>query len=62
MRVLAVLSGEHDTLLVATANRLNYCFFLCTTSCLDDDELALLGVPWDSYSSVAVDIGLDLIR
>jgi hypothetical protein len=30
--------------------------------CLDDEELALLGVPWDYYREVASDIGLDIIR
>lgn len=31
-------------------------------SCLDDPELALLGVPWETYRQVANDIGLDVIR
>ncbi|GMK53800.1 hypothetical protein CspeluHIS016_0103860 [Cutaneotrichosporon spelunceum] len=30
--------------------------------CLDDEELALLGVPWDYYREVASDTGLDIIR
>ena len=33
-----------------------------TCSCLDDPELALLGVPWETYRQVANDIGLDVIR
>jgi len=35
---------------------------LCIYSCLDDAELALLGVPWDTYHSIATKIGLDVIR
>lgn len=31
-------------------------------SCLDDAELALLGVPWENYVSIAAKIGLDVIR
>ena len=31
-------------------------------SCLDDPELALLGVPWETYHQVALEIGLDVIR
>ena len=31
-------------------------------SCLDDPELALLGVPWETYHQVAIEIGLDVIR
>lgn len=31
-------------------------------SCLDDTELALLGVPWETYHSIAAKIGLDVIR
>jgi hypothetical protein len=31
-------------------------------SCLDDAELALLGVPWETYREVASEIGLDIIR
>ncbi|ODO10318.1 hypothetical protein I350_02547 [Cryptococcus amylolentus CBS 6273] len=30
--------------------------------CLDDEELALLGVPWETYRDVAVGTGLDVIR
>ncbi|WVQ72968.1 hypothetical protein IAR50_002530 [Cryptococcus sp. DSM 104548] len=30
--------------------------------CLDDEELALLGVPWETYRDVAVETGLDVIR
>ncbi|ORY28170.1 protein-tyrosine phosphatase-like protein [Naematelia encephala] len=30
--------------------------------CLDDAELALLGVPWDMYREVASEIGLDIVR
>lgn len=32
------------------------------TSCLDDPELALLGVPWETYSQIALEIGLDVVR
>ncbi|ORX40745.1 hypothetical protein BD324DRAFT_611927 [Kockovaella imperatae] len=34
----------------------------CLVCCLDDSELALLGVPWDTYASVASSIGLDVVR
>ncbi|WOO80260.1 uncharacterized protein LOC62_03G003770 [Vanrija pseudolonga] len=30
--------------------------------CLDNEELELLGVPWDTYRELASDIGLDVIR
>ncbi|WVQ84882.1 hypothetical protein IAT38_007045 [Cryptococcus sp. DSM 104549] len=30
--------------------------------CLDDEELALLGVPWETYRDVAAETGLDVIR
>lgn len=31
-------------------------------SCLDDEELELLGVPWETYRDVAAETGLDVIR
>ena len=31
-------------------------------SCLDDEELELLGVPWAEYSSTAVELGFDVLR
>lgn len=31
-------------------------------SCLDDEELELLGVPWAEYSSTADELGLDVLR
>jgi hypothetical protein len=31
-------------------------------SCLDDEELALLGVPWETYREIAGSVGLDVIR
>jgi len=31
-------------------------------SCLDDEELRLLGVPWEQYREVASEVGLDVIR
>lgn len=31
-------------------------------SCLDDVELALLGVPWETYHSIAAKVELDVIR
>ncbi|OCF32149.1 hypothetical protein I317_07126 [Kwoniella heveanensis CBS 569] len=34
----------------------------CLVCCLDDAELALLGVPWETYREVAADTGLDVIR
>ncbi|WWC91524.1 uncharacterized protein L201_006470 [Kwoniella dendrophila CBS 6074] len=34
----------------------------CLVCCLDDPELALLGVPWETYREVAAEIGLDVIR
>ncbi|WVR00311.1 hypothetical protein IAU59_007454 [Kwoniella sp. CBS 9459] len=34
----------------------------CLVCCLDDTELALLGVPWETYREVAADTGLDVIR
>ncbi|WWC71827.1 uncharacterized protein I206_105786 [Kwoniella pini CBS 10737] len=34
----------------------------CLVCCLDDTELALLGVPWETYREVATEIGLDVIR
>ncbi|WWC64387.1 uncharacterized protein I303_106997 [Kwoniella dejecticola CBS 10117] len=34
----------------------------CLVCCLDDAELALLGVPWETYREVATEIGLDVIR
>ncbi|WVN90678.1 uncharacterized protein L203_105920 [Cryptococcus depauperatus CBS 7841] len=34
----------------------------CVVCCLDNEELALLGVPWDNYRDVAAEIGLDVIR
>lgn len=45
------MSGEYDYKSVADVH-----------SCLDDEELALLGVPWDYYREVASDVGLDIIR
>jgi hypothetical protein len=37
-------------------------FNMLIHSCLDDDELALLGVPWEQYRETAGEIGLDVIR
>ncbi|WRT70404.1 uncharacterized protein IL334_007402 [Kwoniella shivajii] len=34
----------------------------CLVCCLDDTELALLGVPWETYREVALETGLDVIR
>lgn len=34
----------------------------CLVCCLDDAELALLGVPWETYRAIASKIGLDVIR
>lgn len=34
----------------------------CLVCCLDDAELALLGVPWETYRSIASKIGMDVIR
>ncbi|KAK8853064.1 hypothetical protein IAR55_003765 [Kwoniella newhampshirensis] len=34
----------------------------CLVCCLDDTELSLLGVPWETYREIAVDTGLDVIR
>ncbi|EIW71839.1 hypothetical protein TREMEDRAFT_60759 [Tremella mesenterica DSM 1558] len=34
----------------------------CLVCCLDDAELALLGVPWDTYRSVATSLGMDVLR
>ncbi|WVW85952.1 hypothetical protein I302_107990 [Kwoniella bestiolae CBS 10118] len=34
----------------------------CLVCCLDDPELALLGVPWETYREIANEIGLDVIR
>lgn len=31
-------------------------------SCLDDTELELLGVPWETYLDVAASTGLDVLR
>jgi len=36
--------------------------FLCIISCLNDAELELLGVPWDTYSQAAAANGLDIVR
>ena len=38
------------------------CLSHASNSCLDDDELALLGVPWETYREVTAEIGLDVIR
>lgn len=32
------------------------------SSCLDDDELELLGASWPQYSEVAQSVGLDVLR
>ncbi|WVR07837.1 hypothetical protein IAU60_004880 [Kwoniella sp. DSM 27419] len=34
----------------------------CLVCCLDDTELALLGVPWETYRKVAAETGLDVLR
>ncbi|KAL7418272.1 hypothetical protein Q5752_006728 [Cryptotrichosporon argae] len=34
----------------------------CLVCCLDDVELALLGVPWETYRQIALETGLDIIR
>ncbi|KAL0245838.1 hypothetical protein I308_104975 [Cryptococcus tetragattii IND107] len=34
----------------------------CLVCCLDDEELELLGVPWETYRDVAAETGLDVIR
>lgn len=31
-------------------------------SCLDDEELAFLGAPWDEYVKTAGEVGLDVLR
>ena len=65
MKVSDVWSGEFSfapsrTLL--TAFFLFFAIFFCIYSCLDDTELALLGVPWETYHCIATKIGLDVIR
>ncbi|KAJ3530478.1 hypothetical protein NM688_g7703 [Phlebia brevispora] len=34
----------------------------CLVCCLDDDELQLLGAPWEEYSQIAHGLGLDILR
>ncbi|WWD19474.1 hypothetical protein CI109_103934 [Kwoniella shandongensis] len=34
----------------------------CLVCCLDDTELSLLGVPWETYREIAAETGLDVIR
>ncbi|KAI0029718.1 protein-tyrosine phosphatase-like protein [Vararia minispora EC-137] len=34
----------------------------CVVCCLDDEELALLGVPWPSYAAAAREARLDVLR
>lgn len=31
-------------------------------SCLDDEELGLLGIPWAEYAFIAGQLGLDVLR
>ncbi|KAI0812448.1 hypothetical protein BC629DRAFT_1473021 [Irpex lacteus] len=34
----------------------------CVVCCLDDEELAFLGAPWDEYVKTAGEVGLDVLR
>lgn len=50
MRALRRLFGEY------------ICESYSDRSCLDNEELALLGVPWEHYRETANEVGLDVIR